>query len=44
MGAKRIRTIGLTRAEAKIGLMNMIYNLMRNLLLTKGREGAPAAA
>lgn len=44
MGGKLIRTIGLARAEVKIGLMNMTYNLMRYLQLTKRREGAPAAA
>jgi IS5 family transposase len=44
MGGKRIRTIGLTRAEVKIALMNMTYNLMRYLQLTKRREGAPTAA
>jgi IS5 family transposase len=44
MGGKLIRTIGLARAEVKIGLMNMTDNLMRYLQLTKRREGAPAAA
>ncbi len=44
MGGKFIRTIGLARAEVKIGLMNLTYNLMRYLQLTKGREGTPAAA
>lgn len=44
MGGKLIRTIGLARAEVKIGLMNMTYNLMRYLQLTKRRAGAPAAA
>lgn len=44
MGGKLIRTIGLARAEVKIGLMNLTYNLMRYLQLTKRREGAPAAA
>jgi hypothetical protein len=44
MGGKLIRTIGLARAEVKIGLMNMTYNLMCYLKLTKCREGAPAAA
>jgi IS5 family transposase len=29
MGGKLIRTIGLARAEVKIGLMNLTYNLMR---------------
>ena len=44
MGGKLIRTIGLARAEVKIGLMNMTYNLMRYLQLTKRRESVPAAA
>lgn len=44
MGGKLIRTIGLARAELKIGLMNLTYNLMRYLQLTKHRQGAPAAA
>jgi IS5 family transposase len=44
MGGKLIRTIGLARAAVKIGLMNMTYNLMRYLQLTKQRKGAPAAA
>lgn len=44
MGGKLIRTIGLARAEVKIGLVNMTYNLMRYLQLNKRREGAPTAA
>ena len=44
MGGKLIRTIGLARAEVKIGLTNLTYNLMRYLPLTKRREGASAAA
>lgn len=44
MGGKLIRTIGLARAEVKIGLMNLTYNLMRYLQLTKRREDASAAA
>lgn len=44
MGGKLIRTIGLARAEVKIGLTNMTYNLMRYLQLTKRRESAPAVA
>jgi IS5 family transposase len=43
IGGKLICTIGLGRTEVKIGLMNMTYNLMRYLQLTKRREGAPAA-
>jgi len=44
MKGKFIRTIGLARAEVKIGLMNLTYNLMRYLQLTKGRKGAPVVA
>ena len=44
MGGKLIRTIGLARAEMKIGLMNLTYNLMRYLQLIKRRVGASAAA
>jgi len=43
MGGKFIRTIGLARAKAKIGLMNLTYNLMRYLQLTIRRERVPAA-
>jgi len=43
MGRKFIRTIGLARAKVKSGLMNLSYNLMRYLQLTKGREGTSAA-
>jgi IS5 family transposase len=44
MGCKLIRTIGLARAEVKISLWNLSYNLMRYVQLTKRREGAPATA
>jgi IS5 family transposase len=44
MGGELVRTIGLARADVKIGLRNLTYNLMRYLQLTKRREGAPAAA
>ena len=44
MGGKLIRTIGLARAEVKIGLMNLTYNIMRCVQFTKRRQGAPAAA
>jgi hypothetical protein len=44
MGGKLIRTIGKARAEVKIGCMNLTYNLMRYLQLTKQRGGVPAAA
>jgi IS5 family transposase len=43
-GGKLVRNLGLARAEVKVGLMNLTYNLMRYLQLTKHREGAPAAA
>lgn len=29
MGGKLVRTIGLTRAKAKIGMMNLVYNMNR---------------
>ncbi len=44
MGGNFIRTIGLARAKLKIGLMNLTYNLMRYLQLTKGRESTLAIA
>jgi len=44
MGGKLVRTIGLARTEVKTGLVNLTYNLMRDLQLTKRREGAPADA
>ena len=44
LGGKLIRTIGQARAHVKIGCMNLTYNLMRDLQLTKPRGGAPAAA
>ena len=44
MKGKFIRTIGLARAEVKIGLMNLTHNLMRYLQPTKGRKGAPVVA
>jgi IS5 family transposase len=44
MGGKLIRTIGKARAEVKIGCMNLTYNLMRYLQLTKPGARAPAAA
>ena len=42
MGGKLIRTIGQARAAVKIGCMNLTYNLMRYLQLTKPRATAPA--
>jgi transposase, IS5 family len=44
MGGKLIRTIGKARAKVKISFMNLTYNLMRFLQLTKRRRGVPAAA
>lgn len=44
MGGKQIRTIGLARAMAKIGLMNLTYNLMRYLQLSRRETPVPAAA
>ncbi len=35
MGGKLIRTIGLLRARAKIGLKNLTYNFQRFLILTR---------
>lgn len=31
----RVRTVGLQRAKVKIGLMNLIYNMMRLVQLIK---------
>lgn len=38
MGGKLIRTIGLVRARAKIGLKNLTYNFQRFLVLTRPRQ------
>jgi IS5 family transposase len=35
MGAHLVRTIGLQRAKVKIGLMNLVYNMMRLVQLIK---------
>lgn len=35
MKTKTVRTIGLARAEVKIGLMNLAYNMRRYLTITK---------
>ena len=35
MGGHVVRTIGLQRAKVKIGLMNLVYNMMRLLQLIK---------
>nr|WP_295543993.1 transposase [uncultured Thiohalocapsa sp.] len=42
MGGKLIRTIGKARAEVKIGCMNLTYNLMRDLQLSKPKLAARA--
>lgn len=45
MGGHIVRTIGLLRAEVKIGMMNMVYNMVRlGQLIRRDREGAPAVA
>ena len=40
MGGKIVRTIGLVRAKAKIGLMNLVYNISRLTFLE--RTATPA--
>jgi IS5 family transposase len=35
MGGHAVRTIGLQRAKVKVGLMNLVYNMMRLLQLIK---------
>lgn len=42
MGGIMVRTIGLARAEVKIGLMNLVYNMKRTLSVTT-RNAASAA-
>jgi len=42
MGGKLIRTIGLLRARAKIGLKNLAYNFQRFLVLTTPRKAQVA--
>ncbi len=45
MGRHIVRTIGLLRAKVKIGMMNLVYNMMRlGQLLRRDRRGAPAVA
>lgn len=42
MGGHIVRTIGLLRAEVKIGLINLVYNMVRlGQLLRRDRRGAP---
>ncbi len=43
MGGHIVRTIGLLRAQVKIGMMNLVYNMLRlGQLLRRDRRGAPA--
>jgi IS5 family transposase len=42
MGGKLIRTIGLVRARAKLGLRNLAYNFHRFLWLTRSAYQQPA--
>jgi transposase, IS5 family len=35
MGGSIVRTIGLQRAKVKIGLMNLVYNMIRLVQLIK---------
>ena len=45
MGGHIVRTIGLLRAQVKIGMMNLVYNMVRlGQLLRRDRRGAPAVA
>lgn len=45
MGGHIMRTIGLLRAKVKIGMMNLVYNMVRlGQLLRRDRRGAPAVA
>jgi len=45
MGGHFVRTIGFLRARFKIGMMNLVYNMVRLTQLSRrDREGAPAAA
>jgi IS5 family transposase len=45
MGGHIVRTIGLLRAQVKIGMMNLVYNMVRlGQLHKRDRRVAPAAA
>ena len=45
MGGHIVRTIGILRAKVKIGMMNLVYNMVRlGQLLRRDGRGAPAAA
>ncbi len=43
MGGHRVRTIGLLRAKVKIGMMNLVYNMVRLVQLIR-RDGIAAPA
>ncbi len=43
LGGKFIRTIGILRARAKIGLMNLAYNMKRYVYITKNKPEYSAA-
>ena len=43
LGGKFIRTIGILRARAKIGLMNLAYNMKRYVYLTKSKPALSTA-
>lgn len=45
MGGHILRTMGLLCAEVKIGMMNLVYNMVRlGQLIKRDGRGAPAAA
>jgi IS5 family transposase len=45
MGGHVVRTIGLLRAQVKIGMMNLVYNMVRlGQLIRRDRRNAPAVA
>ena len=45
MGGHVVRTIGLLRAQVKVGMMNLVYNMVRlGQLLRRDRTGASAVA
>jgi IS5 family transposase len=45
MGGHYVRTIGFERAKVKIGMMNLVYNMVRlGQLLNRDKRGAPMMA
>ncbi len=40
MGGKLVRTIGIVRAAAKIGMQNLAYNMRRMVVLERGMTTA----